>query len=336
MICKVCGNELGDAKFCTVCGTQVTEQENASVWEDQAPVDAGVAVAAKENPIKKFLNGKNKLLVGGVAIVLVVAIVLGLIFGLQSKEVKIFNALRKTIFNSKSLTIEFDDEWEAKIAFGKGIDATAAEIEAYGQTIEIKDGEVTYENGTSEEISDLLADAQDYLDEYGIDVDLEAEIGKILNGKIDEKEFGKLYDSAIKPALEEAISENFDADVELPTYDKTIKLVKKFLNSLSKDAVTTKKDGKKYKVTVKMADFMVDVVNFCKKNKDVANILKAIDEDAYEDYAEMSKDELKDEMKDDFGSQKLKFEVKIQGGRITEFEADGVKIKIKDINKTKV
>lgn len=336
MICKVCGNDLGDAKFCTVCGTQATSLEGGSEFETQAPDMMGeTAVAQKPNFIKNIMGDKKKLLIGAVAIVVVVAIVLGLIFGLQSKEVKIFNALKKTVFDSKSLTVSMGDSFKAKIAFGDGVEGTAIEIEEGGEKYEIKNGKIEY-NGQKENVSDIFKNFEAQLKELGIDINIEEELDKILTGKINEKELKKLYDSTIKPALEEALSEEFDADIELPSYDKTMKLVKKFLNSLSKDAVTTKKNGKTYKVTVKMDDFMVELVEFCSKTKEIKNIVTAIDNDDLTEYLEMDKKELEDEMKDIFGSEKVKFEVKIEGGRITSFEYGSTEIKIKDINKTEV
>ncbi len=337
MICKVCGNDIGDAKFCTVCGTQATSLEGGSEFETQAPDMMGeTPVAQKPDFIKNIMGDKKKLLIGAVAIVVVLAIVLGLIFGIQSKEVKIFNALKKTVFDSKSLTVSIGDSYKAKIAFGDGVEGTAVEFEEYGEKYEIKNGKIEYANGEKENVSDIFKNFEAQLKELGIDINIEEELDKVLTGKINEKEFEKLYDSTIKPALEEALGEEFDAEIELPNYDKTMKLVKKFLNSLSKDAVTTKKDGKKYKVTVKMDDFMVELVEFCSKTKEIKNIVTAIDDDDLTEYLEMDKKELKDEMKDIFGSEKVKFEVKIEGGRITAFEADGTEIKIKDINKTEV
>ena len=107
MLCKNCGTELAeDAKFCVSCGTAVTaevEQAPAAVEQPAAPVEAPAAEASaaeaaaevaqkKENPLKPMLEKlkpsleqvkpfvqKNKLMLTGVAGVLLLVIAIGLI-----------------------------------------------------------------------------------------------------------------------------------------------------------------------------------------------------------------------------------------------------------------
>lgn len=377
MFCKNCGTQMNDdAAFCPACGTQTanTQQDAYS----QADYTQQEYYAPQENAFyqqpevsgkkKKKLGKKGAIIIAAVAVVLVGAIVFGFMapgltnlstmLGMSSEMNEVFEAAKKTVFDSKSMTITLsarnsysyhDDYYEevysysnkldltCYVEFGDDVDSTIAFVEgtrkyenSYGEkdTYNVKggllDGELYSSDGGKLHMtaSDVLENAEDEISYYG-KIDLEDTINEILNGKIDEKSVEDIFDTLIRDLIESAIDEELDASIEVPTYDECMKIFKRFfVKGLSKDAVTFEKNGDKYEYTVDLGTFLDDFADFAEDDKEVSEYVEEIADAADEDPDDFY-DAIREEA--DYCSDEdaeLKGEIRVEGGRLTYLSID--------------
>lgn len=383
MFCKNCGTQMNDdAAFCPACGTQTanTQQDAYSQadYTQQASYTQQEYYAPQENAFyqqpevsgkkKKKLGKKGAIIIAAVAVVLVGAIVFGFMapgltnlstmLGMSSEMNEVFEAAKKTVFDSKSMTAELsikaryeEDYWNSDtyeyetrdyttsgnivcyVEFGDDVDSTIALIErsgknSYGRNYEIKYGLLDGELYSSDygkhnmTASDVLENAEDEISYYG-KIDLEDTINEILNGKIDEKSVEDIFDTLIRDLIEDAIGKELDASIEVPTYDECMKIFKRFfVKGLSKDAVTFEKNGDKYEYTVDLGTFLDDFADFAEDDEEVAGYVEEIADAADEDPDDFY-DAIREEA--DYCSDEdaeLKGEIRVEGGRLTYLSID--------------
>lgn len=383
MFCKNCGTQMNDdAAFCPACGTQTanTQQDAYSQadYTQQASYAQQEYYAPQENAFyqqpevsgkkKKKLGKKGAIIIAAVAVVLVGAIVFGFMapgltnlstmLGMSSEMNEVFEAAKKTVFDSKSMTVTlsarrsnsyYDNYYEEDysysrkesytcyVEFGDDVDSTIALIEgsykyenSYGEkdTADVKygllDGELysSYDGKADFTASDVLENVEDNISYYG-KIDLEDTINEILNGKIDEKSVEDIFDTLIRDLIESAIDEELDASIEVPTYDECMKIFKRFfVKGLSKDAVTFEKNGDKYEYTVDLGTFLDDFADFAEDDKEVAGYVEEIADAADED-PDNFYDAIREEA--DYCSDEdaeLKGEIRVEGGRLTYLSID--------------
>ena len=305
---------------------------------------------------------------------------LSTMLGMSSQMNEVFEAAKNTVFDSKNMTVtltqktsnSYYDDWDERdysysnklevacyVEFGDDVDSTIAFVEgtrkyenSYGEkdTTSVKYGLLEGELYSSDygkadvTASDVLERAEDNISYYG-KIDLEDTINEILNGKIDEKSVEDIFDTLIRDLIENAIDEELDASIEVPTYDECMKIFKRFfVKGLSKDAVTFEKNGDKYEYTIDVGTFLEDFANFAEEDKVVSayveEIADAVDEDPDDFY-----DNIRDEA-DYFSDEDIEIsgEIMVKGNKLTYIsvvEKDGnytsiTELSFTDINKTTV
>ncbi len=389
MFCRNCGSQMSDdAMFCPVCGTQTANaqqndyqqddtyyQQNDTYYQQndtyyQEPVaqqdyyqqDNSFYQQPEEGGKKKGkkLGKKGSIIIAAVAVVLVAALVIGFtapgitnlatMVGMSSEMNEVFEAAKKTVFDSKNLTIEYvqkytnNDYYDYEtgeyteysserrmtgyIEFGDDVESTAALLEISGKSSTgysekakagMVDGEFyDDESGKTDfTVSDALKEAEDEISYYGR-IDLEDTLNEILNGKIDEKAVEDIFDTVIRGIIEDMIDENLDADIEVPDYDECMKILKRFfVKGLSEDAVTFEKNGDNYEYTVDVGEVLDNFADFAEDDKVVSGyveeIADAADEDA-DDFYDSIRDSARSAKSNDV---EINGEVRVEGGRLT-------------------
>ncbi len=285
MFCNNCGKEFKEAlPVCDNCGAPLTAPVSATAEPVTQPTPAEPQtvipqpVAPPPAPEKPKKGGKKPIIIAVVAVLLVAAIVLGIVFGPgliekikggnadgdgekdvavqspKSESAQVFDSAMTTLFESENLKIRMengDDYIEISADFGKDLADSElsweSNIDGVLMKLAISDSKIIIEsdeipNGKGEIPLDSylsMTNVNDILSSYGIDVKLIDLLDTLINCKIDEGEVGKFYDETIRPMLEEMIEYELDVTTTLPTFDKMITFAGGFFDKgVSKEALS--------------------------------------------------------------------------------------------------
>lgn len=339
--CPYCGDKVASAApVIEEPAAPVIEEPAAPVQTPAAPVQTPAApfvqppvtnyapqggynpgfVPGAPAPVKKK---KGKKLIVLVALLAVAAIVAGILFGtgsvdkilaktgITSPTYEVFEAAKKTVFESESATISTYDENSFEISIGNGLDELKVYYEDEWDKVGIKDGVIYVEGDEEVTINEAIpyiigTDTIEVL-EIG---DVEELANKLLKGKIDEKAFADIYNTVFRGVANRyaklmyieysGVSESemmqyvevnettgdfkikYDAipvELDLPDYDTVMELVKEFLTKgLSEDAITVTKESGTYKYKINCAEVVKCFADFAKENETVSNIVEDIAE----------------------------------------------------------
>ena len=346
MICKVCGTELNGAVKCPVCGNPAEQASYEGPVVGQNTFAAGTPVMA-DAPVMAAAPAKksSKKIIGIIiAIVLVLGIAAAAVFmivgGVFKSDIsKVFGAVKKTVFDSSSMTVEVKvagETFDGKLVIGEGLSDTGFMLDM-DEVAGAAEGEIYIPYQGTQDISDLEEGLEEYTelaDEYGLDIDATDIAETLLNKKIDEDALAKLYDETLKPWAEEAIEDEFDKSVTLPTYERTMELVDEFLNyCVEEEAIKIEKSkaekGKQYTIDVKSEKVAKCLVSFCENTPELNDIMKALD--LYEAFEDV----------DDWDLEDIDIVVVVdKKGYLAEVEAEmydeEVSVVFTDINKTEI
>lgn len=347
MFCKNCGSQIDDGVAnCPNCGTATGVTQAATqdfrtyspVWANQADAAAqtNAPVVAPEAPkAKKGFGGNKKILPAIIAVVLVVAIVLGIVLIATGKkpEVKTLDAAKKTVFETSEMSgsVEYKEDGEVydgydfDLTVGEDVDSTyfcySYGDEDYSAKYEIKDGKLYYNGEEGDSLDELFAEWEEDLSEYyDVDIDIRAELDNILNGKIDEKAVADLFDNVFIPTMKQMIEDEIGETVELPSFDELFKDVEDLLkNKTVREALGLEKSkssnpGTTYDFNINFKKLVRGVFEYLQEDKEYKEYLElVVDEADYDDV-----DELVDDFVDEAdGMEKLKGSITIKSGRIT-------------------
>lgn len=284
---------------------------------------------------KKKLNIKA-IIIPVVAVVVVVAIVLGIALSSTSKPAAAFNALRKTVFESATLSVtvtaEDNEIGAADLEFGNGLNDSVLDVKLEGREISLDKGDLVLDGQNLGSIDAIIERLQQMgLEGYGVetsDLDIIEILDSLINGKLDEDAFADFYDNEFAPNLEKSIENANDISIELPTYDQTMDIIERFLkNYLTEEAVSFEKikseeKGMTYEYTIYMDEFAECVGEFVKKDKEVRAMLEDALAEADSPYE--SVDEFADDLVEEYSDsdEKIEGEVTVASGRITRVLVD--------------
>ena len=322
--CKMCGAEIEEnVAFCPACGAEQTvnefnngfqPQENQFYNNFQQPV-----VAKKK---------KSKAPIIIVAVVAVIAVVVGVLFatgvlgggglnkalekaGLKDPAaVEVFDAAKKTIFESPSLTVEATDgdtKELVQISFGKDAEDIKLYVEEDGEGYYGIYNGITYEyhGGTGDVSESFLGSVGSFGDRLSVD-GAEDMVNNLFNGKFNEAAFKNIFNAGLRDGFnnymkmlyiytletEEEMMEyiiinddgsyDFDFDkipvsFELPDYDAIMEAIDDFLrNGITEDAIKFEvKDGT-YKFEINAAEFLICLSDFIKENDTMKNLVESV------------------------------------------------------------
>lgn len=384
-----------DARFCPFCGTKTvmeTEAEPEAVASQSVPQPEPVAEpavtpdanpvadnasafntgnAAQNNYNPAFMPGaqgaavkkeksKKPVIVAAVAVVAVIAIVVGVLFatgmfGKSSPTYEVFEAAKKTVFESESATFNlFDGYAVAKVSIGDDLDdlKVYAEDENHPQ-FGVEGGKVyiRYESETTFEdmFEEFLGGP---IKPLGIE-SFEDTLDNLLNGKIDEAVFKDIYNTAFRSVANQYakivyldVRTDSDAEVmkyaeidditgevtfdfdripvslDLPDYDTVMDIVKEFLTKgLTEEEISVTKESGTYEYTANCARVVECFSEFVKDNETLSKLVKDIseiadmDEEEFYEELEYLAEELDDE------ELKIKGKVEIEDGYLTYVDA---------------
>ena len=372
MFCRNCGAQISEqVSFCPYCGDKKGSNEAANQQEAAYTDNISVPVQQTENtqacgndyvPQEPYAQPQEQLaapVVGKkkrkkapliiLAVIVVVAAVGGILYatgalnpllakiGITSPVYEVFEAAKKTLFESESATFELSGDgtdYKLQVSFGDGVDSIKAYLEDDGEGLfGIYDGEVyTYHNGVSG-IDSVLGN-------------METEADKLIDGKINEESLEKFYNDTLCESFESIIKvqylENlsyeeqekymneegyidFDkipVDVDIPDYDTIMSVLKEFFTKgLTEKAIETEKDGDTYRYTINVGDFLDALADFAKENETVSKLISdicnALDED--EDYIYEEIKESAEEASEE--NIRISGKVKIEDGYLTYVDA---------------
>lgn len=341
MFCKNCGTQIADnAVACPNCGTQVGVNQGASqefrtyspIWANQQDaVTTPQPLTYAQPPVNPKKGGKKKKpFIIAIALVLVVAIVVGIIaFAGGNPASKAFNAVRKTAFDSSEITITLvgntDENVILSLAFGDDINSSYFDEKVGGVSyISLKNGKM-YQMG--QDMGVELETGLAYYDtmlssELGVDVNITEEINKILNNKIDEDALSELLDGIVLPELEKAIKEETGVNVDLPTYDECMEFIEKLLKdkdvrkSLNIKKAKSDNPGKTYSYDVVCGDFATAFFEFVQSKDEYKQYLDLIVE--INDYSS-AEELISSVVKEAYETDNLQGTFTIKSGRLTNF-----------------
>lgn len=320
--CNMCGAEMEEnSAFCPVCGAGLTANESNNGYQ------------AAENqfydnfqpaPVVKKKKSKAPIII--VAVVAVIAVVVGVLFatgvlgggglnkalekaGLKDPAaVEVFDAAKKTIFESQSLTVDTidgDTKEIMQVSFGKNAEDLKMYIEIDGMGYAgIYDGTVyEYQEGTSQ-LSDSFGQVTQTGDQLNVDGTDEM-VNNLFDGKLNEKAFKDIFNAGIRDGFnnymkmmyvytlesEEKMKQYFketengyeiDYDAipvsfELPDYDAIMAAIDDFLrNGITEDAIKFDVDGESYKFEINAAEFLLCLSDFIKENETMKNLVESV------------------------------------------------------------
>lgn len=292
--------------------------------------------SALDNNNQPEKSGKN-LFIAIVAAVLVVVMILAIALSGKSGPEKAFDALMKTAFSSSRLVLDVSSDKEQSatsvdVVLREGLDDSTIEYitkyESYSQKILIDNGKISL-YGLEYDIDELMADVEKRteFEQYGIELSALEIVDTLINGKIDEKEFEKLFNNYFVPNAEAEYEEKYGAAVELPDYKTTVKIIEKFLKkgitkaAVQKGKTTSSSSEKTYNYTVDVYELAKCVGEFSKKDKDIRKCLEAIVEASDGKYADI------DALVADYvagyeNAGVVKLQISIFAGRISEVIID--------------
>lgn len=258
--------------------------------------------SALDNNNQPKKSNKN-LFIAIVAAVLVVAMILAIALSGKSGPEKAFDALMKTAFSSSRLVLDVSSDKEQSatsvdVVLREGLDDSTIEYitkyESYSQKILIDNGKISL-YGLEYDIDELMADVEKRteFEQYGIELSALEIVDTLINGKIDEKEFEKLFNNYFVPNAEAEYEEKYGTTVELPDYKTTVKIIEKFLKkgitkaAVQKGKTTSSSSEKTYNYTVDVYELAKCVGEFSKKDKDIRKCLEAIVEASDGKYADI-------------------------------------------------
>lgn len=232
---------------------------------------------------KKF--NIKKLLVP-VAVVLVVAIVLGIAASAKSKPMVAFDALKKTVFETGAVDAKLTQEEQlihsADVRFGEGVADSQFEIKLGERIFSLSKGMIKIDGMNYGKVDDVIyqSEARAELEAYGIDLNFFEVLDAVVDEKIDEDEVEKLYDSQVVPNAEKEFKAYYEMDIELPDYEETMKIVERFLKKgITDEALKVKKadskeKGKTYSFTINVEQMAICIGEFLKNDKGTRKILE--------------------------------------------------------------
>ena len=298
--------------------------------------EAPEAAAPKKNNIKK--------LVVPVAVVLIVAIVLGIAASAKSKPMAAFDALKKTVFETGAVDAKLTQEeqliYSADVRFGEGVADSQFEIKMGERIFSLSKGMIKIDGLNYGKVDDVLyqSEARAELEAYGINLDFLEVLDAVINEKIDEDEVEKLYDSQIVPNTEKEFKAYYEMDIELPDYEDTMKIVERFIKKgITDEALTAKKadskeDGKTYSFAINVEQMAVCIGEFLKSDKQTRKILeKAV---ATSVDKELTVESFVDSLVKEYEGydEPITGQITIASGRITRVYLDRDKIEVRIIS----
>lgn len=176
MFCKFCGTQIPDnSEVCPNCNNPIVVTTTVPPVQQPAyqPVDAmpladepkkgrkGKKVKEPKDPSKK---SKKKIVIPAIALILVVAIVAGVLLIFQNPAVKVFGAVKKTVFESSEIKItvtshggdwyeerygiteNMDDIYEIELFFGDNIESSEGTIRTKCKYVDLVYGEYWDDN----------------------------------------------------------------------------------------------------------------------------------------------------------------------------------------------
>ena len=367
MFCGYCGSTIREgAAFCPNCGQKVLSAENNQPAENNNQFFE----QSSSDSVKKG-KGLKILPVVIAAVVVIIVGVLGVsIFGGSSDAYKVFQAAKKTVFDTQSATIRidlpYDDTYIAKVDFGKDFDDSTFYLE------ERYDGDTDGLFGVLDGIFYIYYEGEYDLEELFSMMGIpESELrvfanfaDELIDKGINEKAFEDFYNTIIRERIADILVLNsmssaqieqyydpstgtydvsgIEIPFEIPDYDTVMDVVKKFLvKGLSDDAISIDKKGDVYNFDIDPGKFLECLLEFAEENKVVRSIIegcaKIYSMDSYELY-----DELEEEveyLKDDF-DENIRGELRIENGCLTYIKfrifGETISVSISDIGETEV
>lgn len=295
------------------------------------------------NKIKGInLSGPKKKAIAIVAVVLVVAIIIGSVIT-ATPAIAIPNAVDKTILDSSSFEFSISTGsykvMKGKVDFGKNFEESGLYLDAGGAEIGYLNGEFTTSLGHEVELDDLIDQYSDMMDDldYDFDLDIEETLNRIIKREIREEELLEIYDEK-REVLEEMFSDMLDEDIVLPKSKELKSMVKDYMKHLPDGAVEIEKgrdNGKKiYEYEIDVEKLLVGLIEYTSEKSKYEEYYQYL-----EDICDMDADDLVDII-EDIGFEDIDGEIEIKGGYITEanvnFDGEKIAIKFKNVNKTKV
>lgn len=286
-------------------------------------------------------NFNIKKLLVPVAVVLIVAIVLGIAVSGKSKPMVAFDALKKTVFETGAvdakLTAEEQLIYSADVRFGEGVADSQFEIKIGERIFSLSKGMIKIDGMNYGKVDDVIyqSEARAELEAYGIDLNFFEVLDAVVDEKIDEDEVAKLYDSQVVPNAEKEFKAYYEMDIELPDYEETMKIVERFLKKgLTDEALTAKKadskeDGKTYSFTINVEQTAICIGEFLKNDKQTRKILEnAVATSADK---ELTVESFVDSLVKEYEGydEQITGQITIASGRITRIYLDRDKIEIR-------
>lgn len=322
MFCENCGAQIPDGmKFCTECGTPVSEREPV---EDVRDV---FAEAPEAMPAEQKKRSKSAVVViAALAVVIFVAVLLVKLIMPSGNVRKLVNAAKTTFASGAEfkMTVEFDDGDDEDNTEYKGF----LSYDEKGQKINFQYTEdrkgSTYLRTYAyqldkDEIGYVYVREGKEDDRYGssgnrVETDIDPKTLFKLVKELKKKDIAKVnYAKLIKDSSDDV----YDELEDIIDPKKIGKAINKALKTLEKDeSVEITKSGKKY--TVK--------VNSAKAVKAVCKSLDGLVDDDVLDFFE----DVADELKDDDNFKKIKVDIELDGKYIKTIKTkiDGADIKV--------
>lgn len=334
MFCNNCGYFLDEkAQVCPKCGEPVS--------------DAKGKQSKAKKPVKAVGEGKAKrkikkpVIIGAVAVVLVVAIVVGIVLSSAVNPMKVYKAGSKTLYESDKFNITIVDSSNNETIYinadlRESTDDSRVEIkikegEAEPQLFFLsEDGMVTdSRSGKKIPTTEFIGAYNQTIKNMGLDVELVSIIDEIINNKIDEGAVEKVYDKEVSALLSILFSTKFGQSIELPDYYTTTQIIERFLKkglsegTVSFEKIKSEHKGKTYEVTADSKTLIDDFVAFAKQDKDLQPILQSyVDNDPNKEFKTI--DELAEALIIDIGDlnpeETFKVEITMKSGKITHIK----------------
>ena len=334
MFCNNCGYFLDDkATVCPKCGESVSGAKSKP-GKEKKPVKT-----AEEGKAKRKI--KKPVIIGAVAIVLVVAIVVGIVLSSAVNPMTVYKAGKKTLYESDKFNITIVDSVNNETIYinadlGESTEDSLVEIKIKEGDAEpqlfflSEDGMVTdSRSGKKIPTSEFIGAYNQTIEAMGLEIDLSSIIDEVINNKIDEGAVEKVYDKEASALLSIMFSTKFGQKIDFPDYYTTTQIIERFLKkgisdgTVSFDKIKSAHKGKTYAVTVESKALIDDFVAFAKQDKDLLPILQSyVDNDPNKEFKSI--DELAAALIIDIGDlnpeETVTVEITMKSGKITHIK----------------
>lgn len=350
-------------------------------YADRAGYNQGYEQSFGPAPVRTKKKSKAPLII--VAIIAVIGFVAGVLFatgaftpllsklGITSPVYEVFEAAKKTLFETQSATVDITGDGEdnrLEISFGDGVDDLTVYFEGDGEGyFGIADGTIYICQYGEMKLNDVLTMyLGNSVPESSLG-EMNDALDSLVSGKIDEETVKLYYNDGLREVFNMSLKmqylyslsesemnkyidtetytvkiDEIPVNVDIPDYDTVMELVKEFLTrGLSEDTVEIKKEGSTYKYKIDVAEFLDSLADFIENNEILSNLISDISVAIGEDEAEFY-EELRDEADDarEYNT-KIKGKVEIEKGYLTYIDAsadgeDLFSISLSKINETTV